>query len=76
MSDEPLIFLMFAAYDALRRNGWQEPIYAPRNTEIEIIEPGCTAIHRGTRDDEGTFWVHEPGDSYPSHPVLFRRLLQ
>lgn len=68
-----LIDEMFRCFDALRRIGWQEAMYAPKDTEIELIEPGSTGIHRGYQDEFG-FWVVDEMDTYPSRPMLFKPL--
>jgi len=73
VDDRPLIELMFTCFDALRRNGWREVVYAPYDKTIELIEPGSTGIHRGFRDyDEDRFWIVDSQDTYPSRPILFR----
>lgn len=67
---------MFDAYDRLRRLGWREIEYCPKDgTVFEAIEAGSTGVHDCHYDGEwptGYWWVHAPGDLYPSHPILFR----
>lgn len=77
MSDEPLLLLMFAAFEALRRNGWSDPMHAPFEIEIEMIELVSTGVHRGYREPNTAqrFWVYDGQDTYPCRPILFRRLL-
>lgn len=70
------IVRMFKAYDNLRRMGWREAIYCPKDgTVFEAIEAGSTGIHdchyQGEWPD-GSWWVHVPGDVMPSYPILFR----
>lgn len=70
---------LYAAYTALRKDGWRDVIYAPKDgTEIEIIELGSTGIHKVSWQS----FDHQPLDScgrffgsaedFPSHPVLWR----
>lgn len=73
-SDGPLLLLMFAAYDALRRSGWREAAYAPIGKQIELIEVGSTGIHRGHRDEQRRFWITDDRDTWPSNPILWREL--
>lgn len=62
---------IFHAFDRLRKLGWREAIYAPRDqSPLLLIEAGSTGIHHGYRDDYG-FWIAE-GDTYPSNPILFK----
>lgn len=79
--DRKLIEEMFLAFDALRRNGWQEAIYAPFEATLEFIVAGSTGVFRGQRGRkdglslEG-FWIEYNGDLEPCSPILFRRLPQ
>jgi len=75
LEEGALIVKLFTSFDELRKMGWQEVAYAPVDMVIELIEPGSTGIHQGYRDELGRFWVVDERDTYPSHPVLFRRLL-
>ena len=62
---------IFHAYDRLRKLGWRDTIYAPRDgSPLLLIEAGSTGIHQGYRDEHG-FWVIDE-DTYPSHPILFK----
>lgn len=72
-TEQELISDLFSAWYALSLMGWQEPTHAPKDTPLEVIELGSTGIHKATRDDMG-FWVHDEIDTYPSHPVLFRKV--
>lgn len=74
LPQQDLIGVMFLAFDALRRQGWREAHGAPKGQVLELIEPGSTGIHRGTRDEEGHFWIEDAGDIYPSRPILYRPL--
>ena len=65
---------IFHAYDRLRKLGWRDAFYAPRDSSaLLLIEAGSTGIHRGYRDEHG-FWVADGGDTYPSHPILWKAL--
>lgn len=64
---------LFAAYNRLTELGWRSAFYAPRDgTPIELLEAGSTGIHTGHRDADGSFWIADADDSWPSMPVLFR----
>lgn len=67
---------MFTAYDNLRRMGWRDAIYCPKDgTVFEAIEAGSTGIHDCHYHGEwpnGHWWVHTDNDLYPSRPILFR----
>lgn len=71
-SERRLIDEMFTAFYALRRQGWQEAMYAPVGKDLWLIEMGSTGIHRGRREDDITFWVTDEVDTWPSNPVLFK----
>lgn len=63
---------MFAAYDELRKLGWREAVFCPKDgTVFEVIEPGSTGIHDCRYEGEwptGGWWVEDG----PSYPILFR----
>ena len=62
---------LFRAYQALKKLGWNESMYAPRDgTPFLAIEPGSTGVHEAVRDEHG-FWIYD-GDMWPSHPLLWR----
>lgn len=63
---------VFSAYDALRNKGWQEVTYAPKDTQLWLIEAGSTGFHSGYRDADGSFWVVDRMDTWPSYPILFK----
>lgn len=71
-SDEDALRVMFSAWERLKELGWREAMYAPRDGRVlELIEAGSTGIHRGHKDEKFT-WIHDAGDLWPSHPILFR----
>jgi hypothetical protein len=67
---------MFAAYQKLRALGWNDAVYCPKDgTVFETIEAGSTGIHRthySGQWPDGSWWVHDAGDLWPSRPTLFR----
>lgn len=67
---------MFEAWAALKRLGWRDAQYCPKDgREFDVIEAGSTGIHRCIYMGEwptGTYMVLDGGDLYPSRPVLFR----
>jgi len=66
---------LFDAWYRLKELGWCEAMYAPRDgTLCEFIECGSTGIHRGHVNENGTIWLHDDGDIWPSNPVLFRKV--
>lgn len=72
IGEERLIAEMFKCFDRLRRLGWRDAAYAPKDGRaLEVIEAGSTGIHKATRD-EISFWVHDDMDSWPSDPILYR----
>lgn len=66
---------MFKAIQALKRVGWQDIIYCPKDgTHFDAIEAGSTGIHDANYQGpwpNGHWWVYD-GDIYPSRPILFR----
>lgn len=71
-TEQDAILVMFKAWERLKELGWREAVYAPRDGRaLEFIEAGSTGIHPGHRDEKYT-WLHEAGDLWPSHPILFR----
>jgi hypothetical protein len=69
--ERDLLVQMFTAFDALRKTGWREAVYAPKDTPLHLIEAGSTGVFNGTRDETG-FWVFDGGDTWPSRAILFR----
>jgi len=75
-TDQDAINLMNAAYNRLKRLGWKEAVYCPKDgSSFEAIEPGSTGIHQTHYDGEwpnGHWWVAAGGDLWPSRPCLYR----
>ena len=67
---------MWDGWYRLKDFGWQEAIYCPKDgTPFEVIEAGSTGIHRCHYEGQwpnGTWWVGDGFDLYPSRPILFR----
>lgn len=73
--EEDALLQMFHGWDRLRRLGWKEIMYCPKDgTHFQAIEAGSTGIHdanyEGTWPD-GHWWVFD-GDMWPSRPILFK----
>jgi len=79
MSDDAAALrVMFGAYERLKKLGWRDAIYCPKDgTIFEVIEAGSTGIHLCHYEGEwpkGTWWVHGNDDLWPSRPILFRQV--
>lgn len=77
MPDErAALAVMHRAFDRLRKLGWTQACYCPKDgSTIEVIEAGSTGIHKAHYEGKwpnGSFWIHEDGDLWPSQPILFR----
>ena len=77
MPDErAAIDMMFMAWQRLKELGWNDIVYSPKDgSEFDVIEPGSTGIFTCTYLGDwpsGSWWIHDNGDSYPSHPILFK----
>ena len=73
--EQAAINAMFEAYQRLKKLGWREAIYCPKDgTHFQSVEPGSTGIHDCSYEGEwpnGSWWVYD-GDIWPSHPCLFK----
>lgn len=69
--------VLFGAFQRLKELGWREWIYMPKDgTLVDLIECGSTGIHKGYYMGEwpnGSVWVMDDHDLWPSHPILFRK---
>jgi hypothetical protein len=67
---------MFDAFDRLKKLGWKEAIYCPKDgSSFDMIEAGSTGIHSGHYAGDwpkGSWWCEAEGDLWPSRPILFR----
>lgn len=78
LPDEPAaIAAMVDAYSRLKELGWNDAIYCPKDgTWFDVIEVGSTGIHRCQYIGEwpdGSWWISDGGDLYPSYPTLWRQ---
>lgn len=71
-TEQDAVRMMCSAFQRLKELGWKETCYGPTNVEVQLIEPGSSGIHRGSRWEpwpEKTWWID--GD-WPSVPCLFK----
>lgn len=66
------------AHERLKELGWRQIQYGPKQgVHVELIEPGCTAVLTGYRNDvrgpNETWWVETDCDLWPSRPIMWRR---
>lgn len=75
-TDYDCLRLLGQVYQRLQELGWKNSIYCPKDgTVFEIIEAGRVGIHDCHYTGEwpnGSWWVHDAGDLFPSRPILFR----
>ena len=74
-TEQDAVRAMCDAFHRLKELGWREACYAPQDTPIKVVEPGSSGIHPATATGEWprkSFWIHEAGDMWPSHPCLFK----
>lgn len=75
-TEQDAIKMLFVAFDRLRKLGWREAIYCPKDgSAFDAIECDSTGIHRTHYSGEwptGTWLIEEEGDLSPSRPVLYR----
>lgn len=68
--------VMFAAYTRLKELGWREAIYCPKDgSSFDVIEAGSTGVHRchyQGKWPDGSWWIEEAHDLWPSRPILYR----
>jgi hypothetical protein len=75
-TEQSAIDAMMDAYIRLKEFGWRDVIYCPKDgSPFDAIEFGSSGIHEchysGDWPD-GSWWIHEAGDLWPSHPSLFK----
>lgn len=74
--EEVALKVMFEAYLRLKELGFNDAMYCPKDgTPFNLIEAGSVGIHVGHYLGDwptGGYLVHDGGDLWPSHPVLFR----
>jgi len=77
MPDQKAALKMLSrAFHRLKDFGWRETIYCPKDGRpFQAIEAGSTGIHSAHYEGkwpDGSWWVWDGGDMYPSRPILFR----
>ena len=74
--DAACLDTMCDAYHRLGKLGWSNAIYCPKDgSSFEVIEAGSTGIfraHYSGKWPDGTWWVEDGGDLWPSRPILWR----
>lgn len=74
--EEPILRAMFNQYDTLRKMGWREAIYCPKDGTVFLaIEAGSTGVFECHYDGEwpnGSWWIHDAGDLWPARPILWK----
>jgi hypothetical protein len=67
---------MHDAFTRLKELGWRDAIYCPKDGSMfDAISAGSTGIHDTHYEGKwptGSWWAHEAGDLWPSHPILFK----
>lgn len=53
---------------------WRVPHIDDEQYELQIVEAGSTGIYVGSYIDGFGYSVHDEEDTYPSHPLLVRRV--
>ena len=74
--EKALLSAMFASYELLRKIGWRDIIYCPKDgTRFLGICAGSTGVcphyYQGKWPD-GSWWAEDSGDLWPSHPILWK----
>lgn len=76
--EQAALLKLFDAYQELKRLGWNDAIYCPKDGSMFLsIEVGSTGAHRTHYDGAwptGTWWIHEADDLWPARPVLWKPL--
>lgn len=69
--------VMMECHSRLRELGWSEAVYCPKDgSHFDAIEFGSTGVHdchyEGAWPD-GSWWVSDSGDMWPSRPVMHKK---
>jgi len=78
VTEQSALEKMYEAYSELRRLGWQDAIYCPKDgTHFQSVQLGSTGIHDCAYQGEwpdGDYMTFDGGDCYPSSNLvgLFR----
>lgn len=74
--DKASLAILQSGYDALKRDGWREIIYCPKDGSTFLtIEAGSTGVlpcHYQGEWPKGSWWTHHAGDLWPSRPILWK----
>jgi hypothetical protein len=74
-AERAALLKMFEAYQELKRLGWNDAIYCPKDGSMFlVIEPGSTGVHLAKYEGswpDGHWWVYD-GDAWPSRPCLWK----
>lgn len=69
---------MLDVSDELRRLGWRDIIYCPKDGErflaIEFGSCGAFPCYYEGKWPGGSWWTEAHGDLWPSHPIMWRPL--
>lgn len=75
-TEQDAIRLMHDCYTRLKKLGWNDAIYCPKDGSVfDAIEVGSTGIFPTHYDGEwpdGHWWASDDGDLCPSRPCLYR----
>lgn len=75
-AEQDAINAMFEAWVRLKELGWREAQYCPKDgSSFDVIEAGSTGTFRGHYAGDwpqGTWWLEDMHDLWPSRPILFR----
>ena len=70
--------VMMQAYLRMKELGWNDAIYCPKDGSVfHAIEAGSTGIgtcHYSGEWPDGSWWMHDAGDLWPSRPILFKAI--
>lgn len=75
-TEKDALSVMHLAHIRLRELGWSDAIYCPKDgSRFEVIEAGSTGVftcHYSGTWPEGSWWIEDAGDLWPSRPILYR----
>jgi hypothetical protein len=75
-TEQDAINALFEAHQRLKELGWREASYCPKDgSSFNAIETGSTGIfrcHYSGDWPEGSWWLEDAGDLWPSRPTLYK----
>jgi hypothetical protein len=75
-TEQDALSRMFDCVQRLKELGWNDATYCPKDgTVFNVIEAGSSGIHKAHYEGkwpDGTWWIHDNGDLWPSRPILFK----